>query len=182
MGSKLGLFVVAAVGFGALALLAGARGGVKVSIRQPGDGSELPSNAIHEAQLSPRDEQAHFQVLVENDSRQPLDFYDDGSSWGDPTLTLLATTPDGIARKLRKEVAAYTKNAPGLIHVLPGQVWVREVLFDWPAWSKLSGLLHTAGSIKLQAVVTQAFDPTAKHDKDFWVGRAESKPVEIRIR
>jgi len=123
----------------------------------------------------------HFSLVIRNRSNRPLEFFTDGNSWGDQDLTFALADPDGRKWVVRHSLTAYTRNAPGVVLIEPGESWVREVFFRGAAWDGFDRVCSNPGRVfTIQAILDQRVGAW-KGDPSVWVGLAKSPVIRVRF-
>jgi len=142
--------------------------------------SEAMFHNVWPRTLRADDQDAHFSVVVENISSRPLEFFTDGNSVGDQTLTFDFKAPDGSKRHVGKEIRDYAKNFPEVVRLMPGEVWVREVSYNRQEWA---GFERARARQRQQVQIVATLSQKAggwKRDPDVWAGQASSPPVSLQ--
>jgi len=172
--------------FAALSLLGASSGpdatavlsDVEISIAIPQYG-EAFSHAVYPRKLRWEIPDALFDVVIRNTSNRPLDFFTDGNSWGDYTLSFNITASDGSKWMASKTPHGYSRNFPGFVRLMPGEVWVRGVAYKEPLWTGFARAHEKQGqAVRIQAVLSQS-DQMKKADPDIWSGQVLSPALSV---
>jgi hypothetical protein len=159
------------------------RPALSVSIQLLTYGLASSPDSFHQQWLYSDSTNGQLTVLIKNDSRRPIDLFTDNTSWGDPTITFLAMTPDGVVHRIVNLAGAYTANAPAAVRLQPGETWTRVILYHEWQWGDFRKVFLAAkGQIKLQAVLAQDPGRLSTVDPNLWSGSVTSKPVVASVR
>jgi len=129
----------------------------------------------------------HFHVVITNNSKQPQNLLQEGSSWGWQTLSFELIDEKGNKYLIQRTPADWTDNAPVYWILKPGEHYVRDVCFaqiyqGQRSWTGFPERLNQGQNLKVR--MKAIFEVTT--DKSFdgaplWHGRIESQPVTCII-
>jgi hypothetical protein len=129
----------------------------------------------------------HFHVVITNNSKQPQNLLQEGSSWGWETMSFELTDEKGKKYLIHRTPAVWTDNAPVYWILKPGEHYVRDICFaqiyqGQDSWTGFPNELTNGGNLKVkmkaifQVAIDKGFDSAP-----LWHGRIESQPIVCRI-
>jgi hypothetical protein len=128
-----------------------------------------------------------FHVLITNNSKQPQNLLQEGSSWGWETMSFELTDENGNKYLIHRTPAGWTDNAPVHWILKPGEHYVRDICFAQiyqgrNSWVGFPKQLTVGGNlkVKMMAIFEVTIDKGA-YGEPLWHGRIESPPVTCII-
>ena len=130
----------------------------------------------------------YFHVVITNNSKQPLNLLQEGSSWGWETMAFELTDEKGNKFLIHRTPSDWTDdNAPVYWILKPGENYVRDICFaqiyqGQNSWTGFPERLNQGQDLKVkmkaifEVAIDKGFDGAA-----LWHGRIESQPVTCRI-
>jgi hypothetical protein len=130
----------------------------------------------------------HFHVVITNNSKQPQNLLQEGSSWGWETMSFELIDEKGNKYLIsRNGPTFWTDNAPVHWVLKPGESYVRDICFaqiyeGQNSWAGFPKELTNGGNlkVKMKAIFEETID-TSYDGAPLWHGRIESQPVVCRI-
>jgi hypothetical protein len=130
----------------------------------------------------------HFHVVITNNSKQPQNLLQEGSSWGWETMSFELVDENGNKYLIcRNPVAIWTDNARVHWILKPGEHYVRDICFaqiyqGQNSWIGFPKRLTDGGNlkVKMKAIFEVILDKGA-FGEPLWHGRIESAPVTCII-
>jgi hypothetical protein len=129
----------------------------------------------------------HFHVVITNNSKQPQNLLQEGSSWGWETMSFELTDEKGHKYLIHRTPAVWKDNAPVHWILKPGEHYVRDICFaqiyqGQNTWAGFPERLKQGQDlkVKMKAIFEDTLDKGA-YGEPLWHGRIESQPVTCII-
>jgi hypothetical protein len=129
----------------------------------------------------------HFHVVITNNSKQPQNLLQEGSSWGWETMSFELIDEKGNKYLIHRTGAAWTDNAPVHWILKPGEHYVRDICLaqiyqGQNSWTGFPERLNQGQNlkVKMKAIFEVTIDKGA-YGELLWHGRIESQPVTCTI-
>ena len=123
--------------------------------------------------------QAHFHVLLINNSDRPVRIWADSNSWGHESLSFEITDATGRHWRAVKRKTVFTRNIPTYVTIAPGQTLAKRIFFgDTKVWEGFPLEKGQSFSVRMRAVFQVAPSPEATQSA-VWTGRLESSAITV---